>query len=409
MKKVFVFILVVALSFVFISCQDPITAELLSYASEIEPDLSGFDKSDEKYLDSFVSFSSSIFKKQDGDENILISPMSLYIALSMLANGANNDTLAQLEDALGLCVEDINDYCYSLLSAFSDRADSIMDVNNSLWLNNAHPTTVEDEFLETNALYYNMDVYRDNLTSPEGLENMNRWIDEKTNGMIKQAVKELDPLTVLLILNTLYFESAWAHGKYSYTNYDFTDANGDTSSQKFISGKTKSGYSSTGSADAVRIYLDDGYYFLGILPKENDIDSYIENFDKEELAALSGSLDYGVQVFWRLPAFSYDYDFSFVDVLEEMGVVDVFEGGAADLSRLGHVDGANIFVKDIFQKTRIELDNKGIKAAAVTVIVGEAESAPSETKYLYFDRPFVYAIMDSQTNTPLFMGAVKYL
>lgn len=107
MKKFFVFLLVVVLVFVFIGCQEVITAELLSYASEIEPDLSDFDSSDEKYLDSFLSFSASIFNKQSEDENILISPLSLYIALGMLTNGADGETLSQLEDALGLSYEQI--------------------------------------------------------------------------------------------------------------------------------------------------------------------------------------------------------------------------------------------------------------------------------------------------------------
>ena len=160
-------------------------------------------------------------------------------------------------------------------------------------------------------------------------------------------------------------------------------------------------------ADAIRVAMEDDYYFLGILPHENNIDEYLSTFNGEELYNLTSQSITTHDIYWRLPRLEYAYDVSLTDALKAMGMTDAFDENKSDLSRLS--DREDLYVKDVMHKTRIELDKSGIKAAAVTAIVCVTTSMPMNIKYIYLDRPFVYAIMDSKTNTSIFIGAVKYL
>ena len=253
-----------------------------------------------------------------------------------------------------------------------------------------------------------MDVYKDKFSGNNAVKNINQWTREKTNGMIKEMLDSIDPSTLLILINTLYFESKWNFDGYEYSSHTFTDAKNNTSNEKYINDKTWVYYHSD-SAKAFRVYLKDNYYFLGILPNENDIDGYLQSFNGNELTALTQNSVTNYDVYWRLPKFTYDYDVSLVNALKSMGINDVFDITQSDLSSLATYEGGNIFANDVKHKTKIELDKNGIKAGAATYIPAATSAAPKERLNLYLNRPFVYAIMDKQTNTPIFIGAIKYL
>ena len=111
----------------------------------------------------------------------------------------------------------------------------------------------------------------------------------------------------------------------------------------------------------------------------------------------------------RLPKFKAECSYGLNNILEAMGMPDAFDPGKADFSEMGSYEGGNLFISSVIHKTAIEVNEIGTRAAAVTVVAMEGESAPMEppkTYELFFDRPFVYMIMD-RNNVPLFIGVVN--
>lgn len=414
MKKLFVLLIIVIILVISVSCNYSaykVTSELLSYAATSSPDISDINFSQAKYREAMNHFSAELLKRENEDGNIILSPLSLYLALSMVANGARNNTLHELEKVLGLSQSELNRFCYYMINSLENRNDAKINIANSLWVDKDRNCTVEKGFLDINALYYGMEVYRDSFSKESTKKNINNWIRNKTQNMIKEAIKTIEPEVVLMLINTLYFESSWSYSQYNYNEFNFTDQKNKESKTQFISGKTGSFYSSE-SAKAVRISLKDNFYFMGILPDDNDIDAYINNFNEQELNSLLSNANNSYDVFWRLPKFTYGYQTGLKETLTDMGIVDLFIPGKADLTNLGHFNGDAYYADNVIQKSQIELDKGGIKAASVTVVSFTPTSAAPQERmkmYIYFNRPFAYAIMDSATNTPLFTGVVKYM
>jgi serpin B len=114
-----------------------------------------------------------------------------------------------------------------------------------------------------------------------------------------------------------------------------------------------------------------------------------------------------IEVKTAIPKFESDYSVEMSDILKSMGMTDAFDGGLADFSGLGKSADGNIFISRVIHKTFITVDEKGTKAGAATAVEMETLSAPmEEPKTVYLDRPFVYMLIDCETNLPIFIGTV---
>ena len=173
-------------------------------------------------------------------------------------------------------------------------------------------------------------------------------------------------------------------------------------------------YFDLGNADAFKKqYKNGNYSFVGILPHEDvDFNDYIRNLDAAALAeGLKECEDPDtVDLYVMIPKFKYNYSKSLKEILPELGMDTAFDPYMADFSKINDmsVDGAlPLYIDDVIHKTKIEVTEKGTKAAAATaVVMGAGAAAPIEKKkvYIYLDRPFVYMIVD-KNNVPLFIGA----
>ena len=416
MKKLLTSIILIFLMVTLIACNPVNNADLISYSeidlSKISDNIVEQMNYTEKFVpndnSAFYDFTADLISSINEDKNSLVSSLSIYLALAMIINGAKGDTLDEFIATLGLSQNQINAECNYIINSLKTKNDSIFKVANSIWINSNSSFVPNNDFLDFNALYYDAEIYKDDFTGSPIIDNINSWVNINTNGMIKKMVEEIDSSTIMLLFNTLYFECQWQFANYEYNIYDFTNSGGEVKSIDFFQDKTNIYYHSD-SAKAVKINLKDNYYFLGILPNDNDIDNYLESFDGNELYQLINNSSSQYDVLWRLPKFSYDYETSIKGALLSMGIIKAFDEDLANFTGMGTANG-NIFVQDIIHKTRIELDKYGIKAAAVTEVIMEATSISPKPQFnIYFDRPFVYVIMDSVTNTPLFTGVVKYL
>jgi len=365
-----------------------------------EPFDTVFENIDESAELSFFNFAAGIIREVNEDKNILISPLSLYLALSFMANGADGETLSEMENLLEITFEELNGYCNNIVLKLLERENSNTKIANSLWYDEGLFTPSES-FINDGRDYYDAAVFEDDFNDLGTVDRINEWVSEKTSELINNFIDSINPATIMILINTLYFECQWTN-PYELSENNFNNLDNTTVTKNFISGRSYAYYYSE-NAKAVKIPMKDNFYMLAVMP-ENDINDYLNAFDGEELYRLTTQFNNTYDVIWKMPVFSYEYDNSLKEALTALGMIRAFNNLQADFSKIGN----DIFIDDVKQKTKIELDENGIKAAAATFVIAFG-CAPKNYFNLNFDRPFVYVIMDDTTDTPLFIGAVKNL
>ena len=355
----------------------------------------------------------TVSAEKEGKANHLVSPLSAMICLSMLANGANGETLAQMEAVLGMPVEDLNTALYAYTQNLYVGEDCKISLADSIWYREGGTFTVREEFLQTCADWYDAQQYAapfDERTR----KDINNWAKKYTDGMIDTMLDEPIPAdTVMYVINALVFDAKWQeeYEKYQITPRTFTSLDGTESTVEMMHSDESVYLTVEGGQGFAKPYKGRAYSFVGLLPDEGvNIYDFAASLDGEDWVRMwQGKESAAVQV--RIPEFTYDSFMELTPILHEMGMVDLFDGLAADLSGIGSSSAGNLYCSGVFQKTYIEVNRNGTKAAAITWATNDecAVADPIEPKYVYLDRPFLYAIVDHATGLPLFVGVVTQL
>ncbi|TAH70847.1 MAG: serine protease, partial [Anaerolineaceae bacterium] len=343
----------------------------------------------------------------------LVSPISVMLALSMTANGADGDTLAQMEKVLGkdIPIDELNEYLYYYANNLPNEEKSKQLIANSIWFRDDEDRLViEKDFLQTNANYYNAEIYKSPFTD-QTLKDINNWVNINTDGMIDKIIDQIDDDTIMYLINAIVFDAEW---KVIYTKGDiyqgeFTAIDGSKQISEFmVSGESL--YLDDGSATGfIKPYYNNKYSFVALLPNEGiTIENYINNLSGEELLKTIRSPEMTV-VNTTMPKFSYEYEIRLNDILKNMGMSDGFNPTKASFTRMGRSSRGNIYIGEVLHKTFISLDELGTKAGAVTKVEMKDESAIMDMKIVKLDRPFLYAIIDNSTKLPLFIGTLMDL
>lgn len=357
-----------------------------------------------------TDFGVNLFQKSmRPGENTLVSPLSVLYALSMTANGAEGDTLTQMEAVLGRDVQQRNRWLHSYTEGLKGGN---LFLANAIWLKNDKGFSVEPEFLQTNANYYNAGIYKapfDDTTCKE----VNDWIEGKTAGMVKNVLDEIPEEAIMYLVNALAFEAKWAevYDEYQVREETFTTEDGETRDVELMYSDESGWFLEDEMATGfVKWYADYRYAFVALLPNEGaGVEEYVQSLSGEHLQKLLREPQpYDVTA--AIPKFETEFFADMGSVLEEMGMTDAFDSNLADFSRLGsHTDG-NIYISRVLHKTFISVAEQGTRAGAATVVEAAPEAAPPgepvERKEVILDRPFVYMIWDMETNTPIFMGTL---
>ena len=347
--------------------------------------------------------------EKEGKANHLISPLSAMICLSMLANGAEGETLAQMEAVLGMPIDELNESLYAYTEGLYIGEDCKVSLADSIWYRDGDSFTVREEFLQTCADWYQAQQYAapfDETTR----KDINKWVDHYTDGMIDSILEDPIPAdTVMYLINALVFDAKWEteYEKKDIASDTFTAQNGTESAVEMLCSDESRYLTVEGGFGVAKPYKGGGYCFVGLLPEEGtDIYEFAASLDGGDWTAMWQE-QVRTTVYTRIPEFTYASDMRLTPVLQEMGMTDLFDAERADLSGIGGGAAGNLYCSGVFQKTFIQVDRNGTKAAAVTWAVNKAESAaPVEPKYVYLDRPFVYAIVDTGTGLPLFVGVM---
>ena len=340
-------------------------------------------------------------------ENILISPLSAAYALGMTANGAKGRTLEQMEQVLGLSAERLGSALGGYLA--QSQGEDQLKLANSLWLNEKDGFQPNQTFLEKTAGQYQAQVYQGPFDG-ETLKQLNRWVSQKTGGMIPFILRELKTTDVAILLNALYFDAKWQepYQKTQIRQGEFAAETGEKRQAQMMYSSESIYWELEGGQGFWKPYQGGRYAFAALLPPEGtSMADFISRMTGEGLTqGLEAARIEKIQA--AIPQFQCQGDYRLDDFLKELGMTDAFDPETADFSALGASENGPIYVDRALQKTYIEVDDQGTKAAAVTAVAPGDGAAPEPKQIyeIYLDRPFFYLLLDQRTNTPLMMGVM---
>ena len=353
-------------------------------------------------------FQSSVTASKD--ENVLVSPLSIQLALAMTANGAVGETRDEMEALLGgeIALEDLNEYLYSYVNSLPSEQKYKLQIANSIWFRDDEGRLqVEQDFLQHNADYYGAQAYKAAFDD-QTLKDINTWVEDHTDGMIDKILEQIDEDAVMYLINALVFDAEWQHvyDKSDVYQGKFTNISGTEESVDMMHSEETVYLQDDKATGFMKPYNGSKYSFAALLPNEGvDIYEYIAELTSEDLLTTLNSPQLGM-VMATLPKFSYEYELTMNDVLKELGMPSAFSGSTADFSKMARSSRGNIYIGEALHKTFISVDELGTKAGAVTKVQMNDESAPMSEWVVNLNRPFVYMIVDNETNLPIFIGTV---
>ncbi len=331
--------------------------------------------------------------------------MSISYALSMTVNGAANSTRDSILKALRVSdtsMADLNksyrDLTASLLSVDSRV---IMDIANSVWTEKDF--SVKAPFANTLTSYYDAQAKSFDITDPTVPTQINSWISDRTNGLIKNMISQLDDNTVMLLINAIYFKGMWKtqFDASATTSRTFTKPDGSTENvPTMYESENQKVYRGNGFYVAEIPYGQGNYVMDIILPDNNDLSAVTSSLTAASLSTWTTSLT-SSKVNLYLPKFKYGYNISLHNVLSLMGMGIAFTD-AADFSNISDIP---LLISKVLHQAYIQTDEEGTEAAAATVVVIEPTSV-IQSVTIDVNHQFIYLIREVTTNSVIFMGKV---
>lgn len=357
---------------------------------------------------------SEVLSSEDPDTNVMVSPASIMFAMDLAAAGANGDTLTQITDMFSSGADPLEQQAFA--AQMMDRINSSEGVSfnsaNAVWTNeNLMSSGLNPEYQEYIEEYFDAEA-REEPFSMATVNEINSWIDDHTNGMIDHVLDDLSDECIAVLVNAIAFEGNWNHAyeDYQVSEMPFTTSTGDEIDVDMLSDGSANYFENDKASGFMRLYEGGEYALLVMLPSDENVSAneFLSDFTYEDYEEFVNSISYDYEVYTRIPEFDYDYDITLNNVLYNLGVEDAFSDTDADFTGIGFADsGNNIYISRVLHKTHIELDREGTRAAAATVILmDEACAMPveNEIRYVYCDRPFAYAIVETDTMNPMFIG-----
>jgi serpin B len=347
----------------------------------------------------------------DGSANVSTSPESLAVALSMLANGASGETKAQLDKSLqttGLSAQQVDAGWLAMLDAWRQAGHVTLSSANAAWLQKGFP--VKQAFLDTLKSYYGAGVWQADFANhmADAVAAINSWTRDNTHGKIDKLFDQLDPSTVLVLANAVYFKAAWE------TPFDpketspgsFTLGSGQQVTTPFLN--DEHGYFPATVGDgyqAVQLpYVGGRFAALAVMPTSGTLAGFVRTLDAGKLNQIATSLrEQSIQL--ALPKFTTTSTLNLRDALAALGMPIAFTD-RADFSGL---TDKPVQIGQVVQRVYLSVAEKGTEAAAATgvgIIAGAAPAPPALS--LQFDHPFLFLVRDTQTGAILFESQIQH-
>lgn len=343
-------------------------------------------------------------------KNAVFSPVSVYMALSMLAEVTDGESRAQLLALLGAeSIDALRKTAGQVWAANYQNDGAVTSIlADSLWLSDSMDYNANT--LARLADSYYASAYRGEMGSEAFNKALRRWINEQTGGLLKDSADGLSlaPETVIALVSTIYFRAKWGSefSKSKTADGIFHAPDGDIT-HEFMHETMESTYYAADSFAAVGKYLEGSGTMWFLLPDEG--------VTPEELLT-SGAVDFLLSqenteskfmtIDLSVPRFDVSADTELSAALHALGVTDVFDADTADFSPLmDNADG--IFLSQAKHAARVAIDEEGVIAAAYTVMAAAGAAMPPEERVDFtLDRPFLFAVTGG-SGAVLFAGIVN--
>lgn len=359
---------------------------------------------------------------KDTDGNLIYSPFSISLALSMTMAGAETTTEEVMLNALRMTLPEeevypaFNALLLSLEASEAASSEEVegspftLNIANSLW--GQAGLDLKAPFLDALARYFGAGMYTvDYQQNPEAARlAVNAWVAEETEDKIKDLIPEgaINELTRLILANAIYFNGSWmypfAAGSTTPESFTLLDGSETTADMMKLSGNYLA-YAQGEEYQAVSLpYLSADFSMLLLVPDEGTFAEFEAALDPESLAAILDQMT-SAQVNLQMPKFDFESTVNANDALVALGMDEAFDPDAADFS--GITEEQALYITDVLHKATITVDESGTEAAAATAVVMGVKSAmPGDSVSLVIDRPFLLLIRHEPTGTILFMGRV---
>jgi serpin B len=352
---------------------------------------------------------SSVLKTADGADNVVVSPLSLNIALAMVWNGADGDTRDAIQEAIGMSqfpADEVNAYFKKLKEALLKTDPTTkLALANSIWAHKDFP--VKQSFYDLNSSWYDAKVsvldFRDASTPTV----INRWCSDNTNGLIKEMLQTIPTDAVMYLMNALYFKGIWAEGcgfdKKNTKNEAFQKDDGKSLTVSMMYRNSHQLYYEDEHLELAALpYGNRAFRMVFLLPVEGTVEELAEKLTEEGYLSECLKKAYSHELNLYIPKFKTEYEADLNKPLTALGMGVAFDALKADFSGISDVD---IFVTKVKQKAYINVDEEGTEAAAVTgVEMGVTSVGPGDVATFRADRPFIYLIQETSTGAILFIG-----
>lgn len=371
------------------------------------------NESEQQIVNTTNSFAFSLYKQlqnapKENNENILLSPFSLNIALAMLANGTQGDALKEITDATGLkgfSINELNSY-YQKMTEGLKKADGgvVFTSANSMWSNKN--IILKEDYVTTNKAVYNAECFEVDFANPSTVNDINKWCADNTNGKIDKILESTDASDLLYLINAIYFSAKWTN-EFQPKNTkegEFTQKDGSMATANFMPQKGERPYFRNNLFASTKLEYGNGAFYMQlILPNENYtteqvIDQLKEPGYWQECNKFSTYI-----VDLALPRFKVTGKENLITALKALGIKRIFTN-KADFSLITDYD---VVVTKVEQHTYLTVNEEGSEAAAITYdSLGPTDLEPATPPSADFiaNRPFLFMICESSTNTILFMG-----
>lgn len=357
---------------------------------------------DDEFKAAASSFAAELFKDNySKGKTTLVSPLSVLTALALVQNGAQGDTLAQFEQALGgLDRDTLNAYMRAYCDFLTESDE--LKIANSVWTDSG--AEAKRAFLQKAVDSYSAQLFSAPLSDPKTVESINSWVKKNTDGMIPKIIEKADRYAVMMLVNAIAFDAKWEtpYKRSDIEKLEFTSYSGSKKKTDFMCSTENIYLKDGGAVGFMKPYKNGRFAFAALLPDENTgIDDYVASLSGEKLMKIFSSAKRGNEVNVKMPKFRAEYSTQLIDTLKKMGVKDAFDNKTADFSSL--IENRDAYIATVVHKTFIEVDENGTRAAAST-LVGADTMSLMEPYSVCLNRPFVYMIVDTETNLPLFIG-----
>lgn len=414
MPKILSFILGLFICAGFMGCSKDRTNNPISPPEPEPRELAVVQKS---LVESDNKFGFKLFQeiiKEEPDKNVFISPLSVSMALGMTYNGADGSTQEAMQATLelsDLTRQEINECYQNLIEVLTGLDPKVkFQIANSIWYRQGFP--VEDEFISLNKTYFSAEVRGLDFNDPNASDIINGWVDENTNGKIKEIVdKVINPLTVMFLIDAIYFKGIWTYKFDEELTQDdwFTLPDGSEKSCRMMTQERDFQYFENDDFQAIELpYGGDGDFSMTIfLPRlQKDIDSLIAEFNYENWNQWINSFSEQEGTL-QLPKFTLEYELTLNDILKALGMTIAFDPFQADFTRMYKEKevAENLYISEVKHKAFVKVDEEGTEAAAVTSVEMDLTALPSGFS-MRVDRPFVFVIREDHSQTILFIGKI---